>query len=503
MNQAAVHPTDPPTAPTHRAATVVVGAGLGGLLAAITAADGQPRSRVVVLDPHPPGGRARVDERDGFLFNRGPRALYRRGPADRALRDVGVDTSRGGPPNLGGALAVVGGEEHRFPGQAIDSARTTLFTPRQKVELSRTVAAMWRADERTTDGQSLRDWLDARALDDRVRQFVEALVRVATYANAPEVFAAGPALANARAGIRPGVRYLDGGWQSLVDQLVAVATGRGVEIVRAGVRAVVPRAGVVEVVAEGATWEAASVVLAAGGPDAAASLLPERPASWGRLAPAVTAACLELGIRGVPDHRFALGIDEPLYGSTHAPPADLAPPGHSVVHLMRYQPADDDLDPAQQRAALDALAVRMGITSEMVVRERFLARMVVTGSLPAAATGGLAGRPAVAVAEHAGVLLAGDWVGARGAAARRRRLERRGGGEAGSGSIEHDGRRMITDRPTRGEADFEQERPRLEGLAYRITARGRQPRTSCRTPGCGGSAPTARASSAPQRGSPP
>jgi hypothetical protein len=156
------------------------------------------------------------------------------------------------------------------------------------------------------------------------------------------------------------------------------------------------------------------VVLALGGPDAAAALLPARPASWGDLAPPVTAACLELGIRGLPTHRFALGIDEPLYGSTHAPPADLAPDGHAVVHLMRYQPVGDDVPAAEQRARLELLARQMGIAADAVVEERFLSRMVVAGSLPHPVSGGLAGRPSVAVAEHPGVLLAGDWVGPTG-----------------------------------------------------------------------------------------
>jgi phytoene dehydrogenase-like protein len=406
--------TDPSPSAGTAVSTLVVGAGLGGLLAALTAAEASPHGRVVVLDPHPPGGRARVDERDGFLFNRGPRALYRRGPAERALRAVGVDTSRGGPPHLGGALAIADGRSHRFPGPPLDSARTTLFTAREKVEVGRALAALWRADERSTDGRTVSDWLDERSLDGRVRQFVEALVRVSTYADAPGTFAAGPALANARAGIRPGVRYLDGGFQSLVDQLVAIARGRGIDLVRATVRSVTPGEVGPCVATDGATWHAGTVVIAAGGPDAAAALLPSRPASWGALAPPVTAACLELGIRGEPAHRFALGIDEPVYGSTHAPPADLAPPGHSVVHVMRYQPIDDELSAAEQRAALDRHAGRMGITPAMVVQERFLARMVVTGSLPTAATGGLAGRPAVALEEVPGVLLAGDWVGAEG-----------------------------------------------------------------------------------------
>jgi phytoene dehydrogenase-like protein len=414
VNQATAHPTDPQdqAQPTpERATTVVVGAGIGGLLAAITAADAT-RGRVVVLDPHPAGGRARTDKRGGFTFNRGPRALYVGGPADRALRGVGVDTSHGGPASMHDAIAVFDGRVHRFPGTPLDALRTSLLAPRQKAQVARTLGALWRAKPQSTDGRSLAQWLDERGVHGVVRQFTEALVRVASYANAPEIFAAAPALANARAGIAPGVRYLDGGWQSLVDSLVAVATSREVEIIPEAVRQVAPgRATTVVSTGSGRRWEATSVVLALGGPDAAAALLPARPASWGELAPPVTAACLELGIRGLPIHRFALGIDEPLYGSTHAPPADLAPDGHAVVHLMRYQPVGDDLAAAGQRARLEQLARQMGIDPDAVVEERFLSRMVVAGTLPHPATGGLAGRPAVAVPEYPGVFLAGDWVG--------------------------------------------------------------------------------------------
>ena len=417
MDQATVDPVDPLHRPDQRdqpAATVVVGAGLGGLIAAVTAAGRSPGRRVVLVDPHPPGGRARTDQRGGFTFNRGPRALYRTGPADRVLRSIGVDTGRGGPPSLRNAIAVHDGGVHRFPGEPLDALRTSLLTARQKAELLRTLAALWRASPATTDGRSLGQWLDARGVGGVVRQSTEALVRVASYANAPETFAAGPALANARAGISPGVRYLDGGWQSLVDQLLVIASSRGVEVVQAAVRAVAPGPASVTVTTDGPCWEAASVVLALGGPDAAAAVLPARPASWGDLAPPVTAACLELGIRGLPTHRFALGIDEPLYGSTHCPPADLAPEGHAVVHLMRYQPVGDHVPATEQRARLEQLARQMGIAPDAVVEQRFLAKMVVAGTLPHPATGGLAGRPPVDVAEHPGVFLAGDWVGPTG-----------------------------------------------------------------------------------------
>jgi phytoene dehydrogenase-like protein len=51
----------------------VIGAGLAGLAAGAAAT--RAGSRTLVLDAHVPGGRARVTETEGFVFNRGAHAL--------------------------------------------------------------------------------------------------------------------------------------------------------------------------------------------------------------------------------------------------------------------------------------------------------------------------------------------------------------------------------------------------------------------------------------------
>ena len=77
---------------------VIVGAGIAGLTAGLTAANaGQ---RVLVLDGHPAGGRARSTERDGYWHNVGPHALYRAGHLHALLKRHGVSLP-GGPPDIG------------------------------------------------------------------------------------------------------------------------------------------------------------------------------------------------------------------------------------------------------------------------------------------------------------------------------------------------------------------------------------------------------------------
>lgn len=414
--------------------TVVVGGGLGGLLAAIAATrpghdaghgtggatTGPRRPRVALIEPHPLGGRARVDRRDGFVLNRGPRALYVGGPAIRILEDLGVDVSHGAPPMLVDPAARAGGALHRFPGGPVAAARTTLLSPREKVAVARATARILRPRAEEGAGSSVAEWLDEQHLAGRARAFVEALVRVSTYANAPDRFDARLALANVRLGSTSGVRYLDGGWQSLVDPLAAIAAGRGVEVIADHVDRLEPeRPGEPGAGTGHEGWlvrgrqglhRARSVVAAAGTPQAVAGLLGGRPPSWGEPGPEAAAACLELGVRHPPRRRFVLGIDEPTYLSTHAPPARLAPDGHAVVHLMRYLAPGEDRPAHAVHAELRDLARAAGVADDDIVLERFLARMVVTASLPAPERP----RPPVVVAEHPGVFVAGDWVGAEG-----------------------------------------------------------------------------------------
>src|SRR5205823_9833116 len=72
--------------------------------------------------------------------------------------------------------------------------------------------------------------IDANASDPRVRQLLEALFRLATYSDRPELQSAGAALAHVRMALR-GVIYVDEGWQKIVDSLHSAAVASGVNFV--------------------------------------------------------------------------------------------------------------------------------------------------------------------------------------------------------------------------------------------------------------------------------
>lgn len=384
---------------------VIAGAGLAGLAAGATAA--QAGRRVLVLDGQSPGGRARTDDRRGFLFNQGAHALYRKGHAERVLADLGIPTPPGGKPSTqvwgrrGGIVSVL-------PFRPADALRSRLMSTRSKAQLGRFTISLRFIEPEQLTAMSAESWLTGLGLTQDATDVLRVLGRVATYADDLEAISADAVASQLKGAILNGVRYIDGGWRVLVDALQAAAVAAGAEVRTGSAVLTVESADsdVVVMLADRTMLSAGAVVLATGGPAATASVLREPP-RWGLVGPPSTAACLDLGLRRVPDHRVLFGIDEPLYLSTHSgSAAGLAPDGAEVVHLMRYGARDADTD----RADLWRHARHAGITDADVIEQRFLARMVTNHAVPVPGAG-LAGRPFIDSAGVAGVFIAGDWVG--------------------------------------------------------------------------------------------
>ncbi|MBI4933299.1 MAG: FAD-dependent oxidoreductase [Actinobacteria bacterium] len=382
---------------------IVVGAGLAGLAAAQLAS--RAGHRVLVLDPSPPGGRGRTDRRGDVLFNRGPHALYLHGPAHRLLVDLGVSIE-GGPPASDGA-GVLGERIGALPATAASLARTSLLGARGKVAVARLMTRLPRIDATRLTDVTFEEWLIDASLPDDARLLVEMLARVASYTNAPQLASADLVVGQIQAAMRHGVRYLHGGWQTLVDALAS-----GLTIERRAVSSV--RHDGAEVVVEcvdGTVVTGRSCVVASGTPEVAAGLLGRAAFDIG---PAVEASCLDLATSVPARPGLLLGVDTPLYLSNHCPPARLAPEGVSVVHVAHYLAAGERPDPHEERATLMAHAARAGLTADRIVDSRSLHRMIVVGGMATASRGGLPGRPWVHETGQRNVYIAGDWVGPTG-----------------------------------------------------------------------------------------
>lgn len=379
---------------------VVIGAGLAGLTAAaLLTREGR---RVTVLEQREPGGRARSIGPEGFAVNFGPHALAMKGPGTAVLEDLGIDLS-GGNPLSRPPRVVVGGEVRTLMDRA--GGAPGLRGMRALPGFRDILAG-------TSDG-TVAEVLDGITDDVPTRSLLSAVARLGLYADAEDVAAADVLAEASRGGA---VRYLDGGWQRLVDQLLAAAGGaefrRGaadrIEIVDGRPVGVLTKAG---------EWlPADGVVVATGGPADVADLLDGDLAEEMRAHASVVTparmAVLDLAIRGPVDKvGVILGMDAPIYLAEHSRYAKLTDGDDTVLHAARFLPVGESGTP-EMRGELERLVdLAAPGWRERVVKARFLPAITVTHDLPSRTRGGLSGRHPGTIDGAGNLAIAGDWVG--------------------------------------------------------------------------------------------
>ena len=368
----------------------IIGAGLSGLTAAVTAA--QAGATVTVLEKSRDiGGRARTTDHEGYLLNFGAHALYADGPAIRRLRQLKIPVAGHKPPAAGSLM--YGGGLTALPSTATGVLRCAALSAGDRWKLTGLLVGLKRELRATPEDMVLSEWLDRRAPGSpQLRATLEMFARLVTYCNAPERLNARLVLAQLVSGAA-GVVYLDGGWQSLVDGLRSAALDAGVTI-RTGAGA-----------SDLSTIQADAVVVSTG-MQAARQLLPE--SGWSASTPA-QAAALDIALRRLPNpkHRFVLGLHRPLYLSVHTPYGRLAPEGGAVVHVMKYlAPTERAGDRAELEGFMDQCLPGW---REEVVAARFLPRIAAVSSMTSPHR-----RPDVPDSGRPGIFISGDWVGRQG-----------------------------------------------------------------------------------------
>jgi phytoene dehydrogenase-like protein len=391
---------------------VIVGGGLAGLAAAAFLARGG-RQVVLLERAASVGGRAATHKKGGFSLNLGPHALYF-GAGREVLTELGVPFEGKKPPVSG--LGYEGGTLHTLPAGFLSLIATDLLDLGGKFETAKLLSRVQSIPTDGLEAVSVEKWLDGHTRDPGVRRLIEALIRVATYTDDPARLSASLALWQIKTALSKSVTYLDGGWQTLADALAVIAVKAGAIIrTHASVSAILHDERVRGVrLADGDEIAARQVILA-GTPQMAHHLVPDSPSlARAASAPTIEAACLDLALSALPKPRnlFALGIDCPLYLSVHSATAKLAEPGSAVIHVAKYLRPGVATDPHEDERELEALTDQAQPGwRDLVVERRYLPRMAVYHYLPTAESGGLPGRISPTVAEIAGLLVAGDWVG--------------------------------------------------------------------------------------------
>ncbi|MCB9597162.1 MAG: NAD(P)/FAD-dependent oxidoreductase [Sandaracinaceae bacterium] len=395
---------------------VVIGAGLSGLVAAVELAS-QGREVLVLEASGALGGRAQTHRSEGFALNLGPHALYP--GAERQLAELGVNVTGGVPKR--GLTMEVGDRIAPLPGDAVTLLGNGALGWNDKLRVGWLLGRLGWIDADPLDRVTVGEWLDAMGLQGTAKDVALAVVRISTYVNASDRMSAGVAIRQIR-GALDGVRYLDGGWATIVDGLLERARELGVVVrSRAKVERLEVEAGrVVGVMLRDGERIATEGVVLTLSPKASVRLLGEhaRPslATFAADSVAVRAACLDVALRRLPRRHpsLILGTNEPTYVSIHSNVAALAPTDGGVIHVARYLAPDERVDGAT-RAQLEGYLDRSQPGWRDEVEEvRWSPAMTVMHAIPEARDGGLAGRPTVASAGPTNLALAGDWVGPEG-----------------------------------------------------------------------------------------
>ena len=306
----------------------IIGGGLAGLTAAAYIARGGRAVTVYERASHV-GGMAATEEASGFHFNFGPHAFYLGGVGQEIADDLGI-AYPGKTPVADRALR--NGRLHILPVNARTLLATRLLGAGAKLELGAFLARLPKMETQPLDGVTLNEFLATHLKHESSREVLRAVTRVSSYSNDPDHVSAGALLSQIQGALR-GVRYVDGGWQTMVDSLRANAEAAGARIVTGAHVAAIERNGRVTGIrmADGEARAASAVIIAAS-PRVAFDLTYRAEETllgeWAEKATPMRAACLDVALTRLPTpgRPFALGIDSPTYLSVHSEAAKgLAP----------------------------------------------------------------------------------------------------------------------------------------------------------------------------------
>jgi phytoene dehydrogenase-like protein len=254
-----------------------------------------------------------------------------------------------------------------------------------KIELFRTLAKIGKINADTVPAVSLREWTEHEVRDPMVRHIVYALFRAGTYTQAPDHQLAGPVLRHVGRTFKKNmVLYVQGGWQSIVDQLYEKAARAGVTLMTGKSVSEIENDGNVRKIkfTDGETLDISHVISTA--PPAETSRF-IRDADhtalmrWKDQARVSSAACMDLCLKRlpVPSRNVVLGIDQPVFYTNQSKVTKLSEDGTVVVHIIKHN-GTGGTDPKADERLLEQMMnlIQPGWHQEVVAKQ-YLPNMTV------------------------------------------------------------------------------------------------------------------------------
>lgn len=395
---------------------VIIGGGLAGLVAANLLA--QKKLAVLVLEKgRLVGGRAKTDRISDQLFNIGPHALYKRGKARQILEQLGIEL-HGKSPKLGGLL-VEGEIQYTAPFNPLGVFTTRLFNWTERIHWLKALITILNTQLDSISHQTFSEWVKQISPSESVQTILLLLGRLATYCHAPDQVSAKVIVSQLKS-VMNGVLYLDGGWQTIIDQLHNNAVLFCAEIqTYKTVRKITPLLNELETLfqitlANGDVISTKNIVSTTN-PQELLKMLGEcAPATmkdfFKKITP-VKGATLDVALSELPvtTKLFALDLNDPFYFSIHSTYARLSNnPRNVILHVFKYLQPGELVDPRVVKLELEKFleTIQPG-WRQFEIASRFIPHITVNERLPV-----IGQEPHLESSKSAipGLYLAGDWV---------------------------------------------------------------------------------------------
>ncbi|WP_144556069.1 NAD(P)/FAD-dependent oxidoreductase [Bacillus sp. X1(2014)] len=394
---------------TQKLDIVIVGGGLAGYVAANYLSKTNLSILIVEKGKHV-GGRARTNKMDQQYLNLGPHALYKKGKAKSILEELGIHLT-GNSPKLGGTL-IENNNEYAAPLAPFELFTTSLLNGKERIEWVSVLLKLMNTDPEKLAELTYQQWVQQVTHSKKVESLLYVLGRLATYCHAPEMVSAKVIVVNMKNAMG-GVLYLDGGWQTIIDQLHSKAILSGVEVKSHTLvkQMKLTQQDHIKLVLSNDEEILAKYVICTTGPHELNEMLVETVQTnfFSKITP-VRGATLDVALTKLPNPKrlFAMGITDPLYYSVHSPYARLSDdPKSAVLHVFKYHHPNDTHDKTSIKNELEQFLEQLQPGwQQYVITKRFIPNITVNQRLPQIGDEQKLQRSKT---EIPGLYIAGDW----------------------------------------------------------------------------------------------
>jgi phytoene dehydrogenase-like protein len=367
---------------------VIVGGGLAGFVAANYLAKND-LSILIVEKGKNVGGRARTNKINHQYLNLGPHAFYKKGKAKSILEELDIKLN-GKSPKLGGVL-VENNMEYAAPFTPLGIFSTNLLNWKERIEWITIMMKVNRIDTEKLAEQTFEQWVELEARSKKVQSLLYVLGRLATYCHAPEKVSAKLIVSHLKT-VMGGVLYLDGGWQTIIDQLHNKAVVSGIQVqTHTAVNQISPvEHDQVKLVLSNGEEILGKYVICTTGPNELNKMLGEKinlpQSSFFTETITVKGATLDVALSQLPKPKrlFAMSISDPLYFSVHSNYARLSVDGKSaVLHVFKYRHPDEHMDGKKVQIELEQFLEKMQPGwQKYMITSRYIPQIIVNQRLP-------------------------------------------------------------------------------------------------------------------------